>query len=223
MEVTKQDVEKLIELRKANTFLNHLWNVFWRDFTPQGEVRQNEIKVWKQTRWNTSFYPIFTFEFDSDNRLTNINESVNPIAKALIVCFAIGFLYVIIPELADSNLSRNYPITALIAVFVLIVILALRMVYRLEKSIQLQEIMEILGVEVKDKQPKKEWSLKNTLFRLFTYPFCLFLIGLNIFLLLPKGEYLVALGSFGFVGFYLYMDIKMLLKKNRSTSNSSSK
>jgi len=48
MEVTKKDVEKLIEVRKENTFLNHLWNVFSRDMRAKGEVKRNEIKVWSQ-------------------------------------------------------------------------------------------------------------------------------------------------------------------------------
>ena len=69
MEVTKKDVEKLIELRKENTFLNHFWNVFSRDFRLKGEIGRNEIKVWKQNMWNATFYPIFTFEFNANNHL----------------------------------------------------------------------------------------------------------------------------------------------------------
>ena len=66
MEVTKKDVEKLIELKKENTFLNHLWNVFSRDFRSKGEVNRNEIKVWSQNMWNMVFYPIYTFEFNAN-------------------------------------------------------------------------------------------------------------------------------------------------------------
>jgi len=220
MEVTKKDVEKLIELRKENTFLNHLWNVFSRDFRPKGEIGRNEIKVWKQNMWNATFYPIFTFEFNANNHLTNIADKLNPIGKTLIGIFAFGFLYFIFPKnLSDFDFIGNWPIITFIAVFISIIVLVARMVYRFEKKNQLEEILEFLDVEVEEKKPEKEWSLKNILIRLFTYPFCLFLIGLNIFLIIPNGEYILALGSFGFIGFYLFADIKMILKNKKTTGN----
>jgi len=218
MEVTKNDVEKLIELRKENTFLNHLSNVFSQDFRPKGEIGQSEIKVWRQNMWNATFYPIFTFEFNTNNHLINITAKLNPIGKMLIGIFTLIFLYLILPKnLYDFELKENWLIIAIIIVFVSIIILVARMLYNFEKKNQLEQILEILDVEVEEKKPEKEWSLKNILIRLFTYPFCLFLIGLNIFLIIPNRQYILALGTFGFVGFYLFADIKMILKNKKTT------
>ncbi|MGY6648228.1 hypothetical protein [Wenyingzhuangia sp. IMCC45574] len=217
MEVTKKDVEKLIELRKENTFLSHLWNVFSQDFRSKGEVGRNEIKVWKQHMWNAIFYPIFTLEFNSNNHLTNITDKLNPIGKTVIGIFVIGFLYLIFPEnISGFDFIKKWPIITFIAVFISIIVFFARMVYRFEKKNQLDEILEFLDVEVEEKKPQKEWSLKNILIRLFAYPFCLFLIGLNIFMIIPNGQYILALGCFGLVASYLLADIKMILKNKKN-------
>ena len=103
MEITKKDIEKLIELRKENTFLNHFWNVFSRDFRAKGESGRNEIKVWSQNIWNVAFYPIFTFELNANNHLTNITDKLNPIGKTIVGIFLIGILYFIF-----TNLSTDF-------------------------------------------------------------------------------------------------------------------
>lgn len=217
MEVTKNDVEKLIEMRTESTYLNHLWNIFSRDFRPKGEIGRNEIKVWKQNMWNATFYPIFTFEFNANNHLTNIADKLNPIGKTFIGIATLGFLYLIFPKnLSGFDFIGNWPIITFIAVFVALIVLVARMVYRFEKKNQLEQILELLDVEVEEKKPENEWSLKNTLIRLFTYPFCLFLIGLNIFLIIPNEQYILTLGTIIFVGFYLFSDIKMILKNKKT-------
>lgn len=214
MEVTKKDVEKLIELRKENTFLNHLWNVFSRDMRAKGEVKRNEIKVWSQNMWNMTFYPIFTFEFNANNHLVKITDKINPIGKTIVGLFSVVILYFIFSNLStDFDFLENWLPILIVSVFLLIFVSVFRKLYLSEKQNQLDEIFEILDIEVEEKKPEKEWSLKNILIRLFTYPFCLFLIGLNIFLIIPNGQYILALGTFGFVGFYLFADLKMIFKK----------
>lgn len=218
MEVTKKDVEKLIELRKENTFFNHLLNVFSRDFRPKGEIGQNEIKVWKQNMWNMTFYPIFTFEFNANNHLINITDKLNPIGKTFIVVIFLGLIYLIFPKNSfEFDLVSIWPMAIFLAVFGFLIIWLARKKYSFEKQNQLAEILEFLDVEVEEKKPEKEWSLKNILIRLFTYPFCLFLILINIFLIIPNGQYILALGTFGIVIFYLIADIKMIIKNKETT------
>ena len=220
MEITKKDIEKLIELRKENTFLNHFWNVFSRDFRAKGEIGRNEIKVWSQNIWNVAFYPIFTFELNANNHLTNITDKLNPIGKTIVGLFLIGILYFVFTNLStDFDFLENWLAILIASVFLLIFITIFRKLYQSEKQNQLDEIFEFLDIEVEEKKLEKEWSLKNILIRLFTYPFCLFLIVLNIILIIPNGQYILALGTFGFVGFYLISDIKMILKNKKTTGN----
>ncbi len=214
MEITKDDIEKLIELRKEDTFFNHLWNVFSGDFRPKGEIGRREIKVWKQNMWNKTFYPVFTFELNTSMHLINITSKLNPIGKLLIGIFVIGFIYAISPENpSEFDFIGNWPIIAVISVFGMIFTLFWRMIYRFERQNQLDEIFEFLDIEVEDKKPEKEWSFKRILIRLFTYPFCLFLIGLSIFLAIPNGKYVLAIGTLGFVSFYLVTDLRMIFRK----------
>lgn len=214
MEVTKKDVEKLIEVRKENTFLNHLRNVFSRNLRSKGDVGRNEIKVWKQNKWNSIFYPIFTFEFNANNHLTNITDKLNPVGKTIVGLFSIAILYFVFSNFStDFDFLQNWLSILIVSIFLLIFITVFRKLYQFENQNQLDEIFEVLDIEVEEKKPEKEWSLKNILIRLFTYPFCLFLIGLNIFLIIPNGQYILALGTFGFVGFYLITDLKMIFKK----------
>ena len=220
LEVTKKDVEKLIELRKGNTFLNHLWNVFSRDFRSQGEVGRSEIKVWRQSIWNMTFYPIFTFEFNSNNHLTNIKHNLNPVGKAFNIIASLWFIFLIFPKQpSDFDFIANWRIATLITVFVLISILVARMVYQFEKQNQLEQIFELLDIEVEEKKPEKEWSLKNILIRLFTYPFSLFVIFICIWSLTENGNILMTVFGIGISATYLYTDIKMILRKKKTTSN----
>lgn len=220
LEVTKKDIEKLIMIRKEDTFLNHLWNVFSRDFRQKGEISRNEVKVWKQNMWNATFYPIFTFELNTNNHLVNINSKLNPVGKALIGVFVVGFLYAIFPKNPlEFDFIGNWLIIMVISIFAIIFTLFWRMIYRFEKQNQLDEIFDLLDIEVEEKKPEKEWSLKRILIRVFTYPFCLFLILLNIFLVIPNGSYRMAIGIFGFVGFYLITDLIIIFRKKANTKN----
>jgi hypothetical protein len=220
MEVTKKDVEKLIEVRKENSFFNHFWNVLAYDFRAKGEIGRNEIKVWRQNMWNMTFYPIFTFEFNANSHLTNIKDEINPIGKTVIGIMLIGFLYLIFPKnLSDFDLIDHLPFAIFIIIFASLIVLVTRMVYRFEKQNQLEQIFEILDIEVEEKKPEKEWTFKRIITRLLLYPFCIGLLLFAIFYLFPNGKVFMGIGSLVFAGMYLYSDIKILIGKKTTGNN----
>jgi len=222
LEVTKKDVEKLIELRKENTFLNHLWNIFSRDMTAKGEVSRNEIKVWRQNMWNLTFYPIFTFEFNANNHLINISTKLNPVGKMIIGFIIIGLIWLIFPEnLSEFDIFEKWQMATFLVVFSYLIVWVARKVYRFEKQNQLEQIFEILDIEVEEKEPEREWSLKNVLIRLFTYPFSLFIVFISIWLLFENGIRNILQSVIGIVvcGTYLYADIKMIMRAKKTTGN----
>ena len=219
MEVTKKDVEKLIEVRKRNSFFNHFWNVLVYDFRAKGEIGRNDITVWRQNMWNMTFYPIFTFEFNANNHLTKIKDEINPIGKTFIGFFSFGFLYLIFPKnLSDFDFIDHLPFASFILIFAFIIALVARMVYRFEKQNQMEQIFEILDIEVEEKRPEKEWTFKKIVTRILIYPFCIGLILFAIFYLFPNGKVVMGIGSFAFAGMYLYSDIKILMRK-KTTGN----
>ncbi|MDR0230903.1 MAG: hypothetical protein LBI82_02155 [Dysgonamonadaceae bacterium] len=62
-----------------------------------------------------------------------------------------------------------------------------------------------------------EWSLKKILIRLVAYPFCLFMVGAGVFLLLRPINWksgFAGIGLIYFGTFYLYIDLKIILKKS---------
>ena len=219
MEVTKKDVEKLIELRKKDTFLNHLWNIFSRDMRAKGEINRNEIKVWSQNMWNLTFYSIFTFEFNANNHLTNITDKMNPVGKTLIGIASLWFLYLIFPNNpTEFNPIDKWQWITIIAVFVFLVVWVSRKIYKMERKNQLEEIYEILDIEIEEKTPENEWSLKNILIRLFTYPFAIFVIAICVWSLFSNGikSIFLTLFGIGICGMYLYSDVRMIIKNKKA-------
>lgn len=224
MGVTKKDVEKLIVLRKENTFLNHLWNVFSRDMKSKGEINQSEIKVWKQNFWNIAFYPIFTFKFNTNSHLTNITDKLNPVGKTIIGIAVLVFLNLIFSKnLSEFNIIENWHILTSIIFFVLLVIFVARKVYKFEKNNQLEQIFKILDIEVEEKVAEKEWSLKNILIRLFVYPFSIFVITISFCILFENGikSFFLSLSAIVICGIYLLSDIKMIIKNKKTTEKGS--
>jgi uncharacterized membrane protein (TIGR01218 family) len=220
LEVTKKDVEKLIEVRKENTFLNHLWNIFSRDMTAKGQVSRSEIKVWRQNMWNMTFYPIFTFEFNPSNHLTNITDKLNPIGKILVGIIIVGFIYIVFPKnISNFRLVDNWEINLIISVFAFLFVWVARKVYKLERNNQLEDIFEVLDVEIEEKISEKEWSLKNILIRLFTYPFSIFVICICVWSLFENGvsSIFLKLTGIGMCGMYLFADIKMIIRAKKTT------
>ena len=218
MEITKKDVEKLIEIEKENSFLNHLWNIFSRDMRAKGEIKLNEIKLWNQNVWNMTFYPIFTFEFNSKNHLTNITDKMNPVGKAIIGIATIWFLYLIFPKKpTEFNLFDNWKWITLITIFVLLGVIVSRKIYKIERKNQLEEIYEILDIEINEKVPENEWSMKNILIRLFTYPFSIFVIAICVWSLFEEGlkSIFMTIFGIGICGMYLYSDIKMIMNNKK--------
>jgi len=222
LEINKKEVEKLIELRKENTFLNHLWNVFSRDIRAKGEIKRNEIIVWNQNMWNMTFYPIFTFEFNANNHLINITDTINPVGKTIIAIATLWFLYLIFPNNPNEfNPIDNWQWITIVAVIVCLVVWVSRKIYKMERKNQLEEIYEILDIEIEEKILEKEWSLKNILIRLFTYPFAIFVITICVWSLFANGikSIFLTLFGIGICGMYLYSDIRMIIKNKKTTGN----
>lgn len=213
MEITKSDIKKLIQNIKTDSFWNHFLYVIKRDFSYSGEIQKNRIKVWKQGIWIGAFYPIFTFELNSQNHLINISDKLNPIGKVLYLLFPIGFSSILISTIiSDFEIKKILLLTFIILTFLAIYILFTTKIYKYEKEELLKEIYEVLEIEIEDEKTESEWSKKRILIRVFTYPFCLFLIFLNIFLIIPHGKIFLAIGTLSIVFVYLYADLKMIFK-----------
>ena len=214
MEITKSDILKLIENKKVDNFWNHFLYLIKRDFKPTGEVNKNQIKFWKQGIWAGAFYPIYTFELNSQNHLINISDKLNPIGKILFLLIPLGYISSFIFNIIDDFVLRKFIVLLIIIiVFSVVYFLIIKKIYNYEKEEQLKEIYEILEIEAEKEIIEREWTKKKIITRIFTYSFCFFLIVLNIFFLIPEGKIVLIISSLSIVGVYLYSDIKMIFNK----------
>ncbi len=219
MNITKEDIEKLIEVKKDDTLINHFLTIVKRDFRATGQIERNKIKIWSQGPWNSTFYPIFEFKLNSQNHLIDITDKLNPIGKIFYSGFLLGLIsFFLTRNWSDFNLQEYLMPLVIGLIFITIFLLIINNIYRFEKKQQLKEIFEILDIELDATEPEREWTLTKIITRVFMYPICIFLIIVNIFILIPQGEIIPMIGSLGIVGTYLYTDLKILLKK-KTTEN----
>lgn len=70
--------------------------------------------------------------------------------------------------------------------------------------------------------PAREWTLKMAIIRMFTYPFCIFLIGFGIDMILNPVNWKsqgAGIGAVVIALVYLFADLKVIYKKSRTPSN----
>lgn len=219
MEITKKEVEKLIEIKEKNTFINHLMTLISRDFRIKGEVSYNKITLWKQGFWSMNIYPIFIFEFNTEMHLINITDKQNPIGKILRIVILLPLAILIFAQIKNNfDFIGNWKFITLFGIFISLIILLTRKVYNFEKQNQLEMFYDLLDIETEKNKIEKEWNYKKVITRIFMYPFCIGLILLAIFLLFPNGDLILGIGSLGIAGTYLFTDIKILIRK-KTTGN----
>ena len=215
MEITKSDIVQLIGKRRTDSFATHFFAIFKGDFRPSGEIGNRKIKIWRQNFWNTLFYPIFQFDLNKEGHLINISDRINPIGRIFFIVFCVVICIPWFYWIFDDFDLLGHWIQILTGILFLgIFILIGLKVYKMEKEIQLDQIYELLDIE--HSKTEKEWGWKKVLVRSIMYPLSIFLIAVSIFIVLPQGDYFVAIGTLTIVGFYLYSDLKIILKKKSS-------
>lgn len=163
--------------------------------------------------WNALFYPVFTFELNKNNHLVKISARLNPVGRFFLVTGLIGFTLAILPaDILDFDLRSDLGLPVVLIFFISTALLILRLIYRFERRKQLELFVELLDIKTELMEPESEWSLKNILVRLITYPLCLFFIWINIILFIPDGEYIFVLGSLLPVAMYLIADLLLIFK-----------
>jgi hypothetical protein len=216
VEITKSDIIKLIEERKTDSFETHLWIILKRDFRPAGEIGNREVKVWRMNFWNGFFYPIFQFDLNQEGHLVNISDRINPAGRLFLILFCV---LICIPWFHwifdDFDLLEHWPQILVGFIFLGTCILIGFKIYKMEMKMQLKEIYELLDIEVEHSETEKEWNWKKILVRFIMYPLSLFFIFISIFLVIPKGGFIMAIATLTLIGLYLYSDVKIMMQKRK--------
>lgn len=214
--INKEALKQLIEKQKTDAFWNHFLTFISLDDALQGEGKGDEMIVWKQNSWNRTFYPVHTFRAIDSDKLAYVHSKLNSFGKVLLALIALIPIVILWQIFIQPLVFKTAVILATINMsFFFIVGVVMRKVYRTEKMHQLEDIFMALGEEY-PKAREHEWSVGKILLRLFTYPFCIFLVALSLIEAIPKGEYLYGLLALIFSLTYLISDLVMIVKKAKN-------
>ncbi|GAA0872180.1 hypothetical protein GCM10009117_13270 [Gangjinia marincola] len=226
----KKDIEKLIVHNKKSNLKNH-WNdaFFYNTTKYSGEIKPNELLIWRSSYFLRGVYPIFHLTFDQNKKLTGIKKEKNPYHKFLNK-ITMGFLIVMISGLF---LSTDFKMAIIGTFGILVIGLLLSFVLgkakkyetklltdELQRDIENIELINNPGLTDKSKlkQEKiKEWTFIKILTRFILYPFCLFILYLCIQMILnpdPNHQRQILLGIVGIVIIlgYLTANITIIFK-----------
>ena len=239
--VEKKNIEKLIIQNKKSTLKNH-WNdaFFYNTTKYSGEIKPNELLIWRSAHFLRGAYPIFHLTFDQNGELNGIKTEQNPFYK-LLNKISIGFFIVLALVLLFTNEFK----TATIGIIVISVIgtllhLVMSKAKKYEIKILTNELKEAIENIERENNPElinkpktelkkekvKEWTFTKILIRLLLYPFCLVMLYLCIIMIFNPDPYYPRQRPLGIIaiiiiGGYLVADITIIVKnliKNKNYS-----
>lgn len=212
--ITTSDLEKLIKEKSEDSFMSHLKNILNQDYRYKGVIEQNSVKLWRFNSWSGLLYTVFIFVINNEGKVIKTKSKLNSAGKVLHIFNSSLFLSLWIRAFfyIDSLSGFIMAIITLIVFMTAWLLLSIR-IYKNERLNELQNICSLLEIKDPVKKEKKEFGFKGIATRIIVYPFCIALILLSIFLLIPDGEYLNAMGAITISGVYLYSDVKIILNK----------
>lgn len=135
MELHKSNIQKLVKVHKKSTLWNHIFHNNRNKYKIHGEIQYNKIKVWQSVRMTGSFYPVYTFEFNSDDELIKITDKLNPFGKFLALLFPIFYFYsILLTAFSNFEIKRFFAGIAVFSFLASICFLVFNKVYQYEKK-----------------------------------------------------------------------------------------
>ncbi|MGY3795178.1 hypothetical protein [uncultured Aquimarina sp.] len=230
--VEKKDIEKLIVQNKKSNLKAH-WNdsFFYNTTKYSGEIKPNELLIWRSSNFLRSVYPIFHLTFDQNGKLNGIKTEKNPYHK-LLNKITIGVLTVFVSGLF---LSTDLKTAIIGTIGIILIITLLSLVLGKSKKYETKLITDELKEAIENiellnnseiinrpksklkKEKVKEWTVRKVLTRLLLYPFCFFALYLFVQMILNPDPNHIRQRPYGivgviFIGVYLITDIIIILK-----------
>ncbi|MBF4464999.1 hypothetical protein [Flavobacterium sp. LC2016-12] len=199
--VDKKDIEKLIIQSKKSNLITHFKDSQSYNTTKySGEIRNNEILIWRSAYFIRGVYPIFHLTFDQNNKLKEIKMEKNPFNIFLDRVTIVVLIILIVTVFISTNL-----ITTIFAILAITLIgFLMRLLLSKSKIFETKILIEELKTTINNleglnnsKQKKdqnlenekvNEWSFSKIMSRILIYPFCVILIWLSVTLMIPEGK-----------------------------------
>ncbi len=149
--VNKKQVENLIYKKRENNLRNHFLTGWQRDVkTYTGEIKTQQIILWRYTWFIGYFYPILRVNFDENANLKSITAELNLFAK--IFWMAITFLFgsIVISNLFEENLNFAIVNSFYIIIFYILGYLLSTYIFRIYKKDLIEEFESKIGLTKKN-------------------------------------------------------------------------
>lgn len=205
---------KHIHTYKKNTLLTHFWFINDRPFTGHIDGINNSIYLWSSSFWARKVYPVFKLSFDKEDKLINIEHSINKFGK-FTTYLAIGlYVLVIIYIIYNAKLTQAFTSFLVVSSLVLFILIFLpKSIYRFETGVAYKKLCDVIGIDITPTILKKKeaFTFSKVLSRLILYPLSLILIFISCYFFFPEHQY-----KYGILGIliglsYLVSDILLII------------
>ena len=94
---TKEQVENLIKKERRSNVWNHFLCGLHRQTYYSGEIREQEILLWRFSSWTFgNFYPLIRVSFNENGKIETVTAELNPFTKMLSVFIGLMIIIVLI-------------------------------------------------------------------------------------------------------------------------------
>ncbi|RVT71092.1 hypothetical protein EOD40_17645 [Flavobacterium sufflavum] len=228
--VKKDDLKKLIIENKKSTLKNHWKDTFFcNKIKYSGEIRPNEILLWRSSEYLRGNYPIFILNFDQNKNLIGIKTEKNPYHKFRNKQSTVIFSILILLLAYNTDLRETLIFTFAILIFGFLLHIVLSKARKYETKLLTNELRETIEnienierinnpeliIESK-KEEEEEWTSSKFITRLLLYPFCIFLLWFSLTILSPKEINFKIIAGIAIVLTYLITDILLIIRKKNN-------
>jgi len=229
MKSDKEKIDKLITLEKENNLINHILTSLFNRGETIAEKNLSEYTIWMTNYWVGTFYPIFKISFNENNEIKNIKTELSLYGKlwfiiltGLILTFLSFLIFIPMIESYEYIDYTDFIVLGVYGILVFGIYTVFRKIYFNETKYLLNELKIVVGIDSKEniekiEYEKNEWTLKLILFRVFAYPFCIFIVIIALTLMIPKGDFIKGVFAIILAIGYIFSDIRMIQKKRKKT------
>jgi len=227
--INKTDIKKLVIEHKKSTLKNHWKDAFFRNTIKySGEIKSNEILLWRSSEFLRGYYPIYILSFDRNENLKEIKIEKNPYHKYSEKFTFIFFLILVILLAIFENLQTSLIFATGLSVIIILLQLVLSKARKYETNLLTKELKDtIQNIEqkknpeliIESEEEENEFTTPKFFTRLFLYPFCIFFIWFFITYLSPKEMNIKIFIGIGIVLTYLISDLILLFKKKSKSKS----
>lgn len=200
MKSDKRKIDDLIALEKENNIWNHIRTCLLNQGEIIAEKKSKIYFIWVTHMWVSTFYPTVKIRFDRQDNVSNIETELSIFSKVflgffLLVALTLLISLILIPIVEDIEYFglREVAILLFLSGISYSLYWVISKSCNGEKKYLINNLKIAIGLETqeninKQEERKNEWAIKMVLFRLFAYPFSIFVMVFSIFYMLPQGN-----------------------------------